>query len=114
MGGLESTKQLKLFTLGNPLTERFGNEFFRELPQSPGVYFFYDVTGKLLYVGQSSNLRNRVSSYRHVSSEKHPRRILRLVARIQNRQRTQSHRDGQHLSGARKHCGQAGRSQSRS
>jgi hypothetical protein len=81
-GEVPTFSQLKLFILVNPLTERFGNEFFRDLPSRAGVYFFYDVTGKLLYVGQSNNLRNRISSYRNVSSEKHPQRILRLVARI--------------------------------
>jgi hypothetical protein len=36
----------------------------------------------LLYIGQSSNLRARLGSYRHVGEGKHPRRTLRLVARI--------------------------------
>ncbi|MFO1485538.1 MAG: GIY-YIG nuclease family protein [Verrucomicrobiaceae bacterium] len=75
-------RQMKLFHLENPLTLRFGNEFFRALPQSPGVYFFYDASGTLLYIGQSSDLRARLGSYRHVSEGKHPRRTLRLVARV--------------------------------
>jgi len=75
-------RQMKLFHLENPLTQRFGSEFFRELPQSPGVYFFYDAQDRLLYIGQSSDLRARLGSYRHVSEDKHPRRTLRLVARI--------------------------------
>jgi hypothetical protein len=35
----------------------------RELPERPGVYVFRDEAGKALYVGQSGNLRARVSSY---------------------------------------------------
>ncbi|QIF00798.1 nucleotide excision repair endonuclease [Roseimicrobium sp. ORNL1] len=75
-------RQLRLLQVTNPITTRVGSEIFAGLPPCPGVYFFYDVTGKLLYIGQSLNLRARVSSYRHVSPERHPRRILRLVHRI--------------------------------
>jgi len=79
---LERPRQLKLFHLENPLTLRFGNEFFRALPEGPGVYFFHGSDEQLLYIGQSSNLRARLGSYRHVGERKHPRRTLRLVASI--------------------------------
>lgn len=75
-------RQMRLFQITNPITTRVGGEVFASVPTAPGVYFFYDATGKLLYIGQSLNLRARVSSYRHVSPERHPRRILRLVHRI--------------------------------
>lgn len=77
-----SPRQLKLFHLENPLTLRFGNDFFRSLPEVPGVYFFHGSYGRLLYIGQSSNLRARLGSYRHVDQSRHPRRTLRLVARV--------------------------------
>jgi len=35
----------------------------KELPLKPGVYFFRDATGKILYIGKASLLKRRVSSY---------------------------------------------------
>lgn len=33
------------------------------LPEQPGVYQFFDKTGKIIYIGKAKNLRKRVSSY---------------------------------------------------
>lgn len=38
-------------------------EEFEKLPSSPGVYYFHDVKGKIIYVGKALNLRNRVNSH---------------------------------------------------
>ena len=35
----------------------------KKLPTSPGVYFFKDKTGQIIYIGKAGNLRNRVRSY---------------------------------------------------
>jgi hypothetical protein len=77
-----SPKQLKLFHIENPFSVRLGSDFFRSLPAGPGVYFFYGKDCELLYIGQSSDLKARIGSYRHVSPEKNPKRTLRLVHRV--------------------------------
>jgi len=38
---------------------------FKKIPQKPGVYFFKDKNGKVLYVGKAASLRVRVKQYFH-------------------------------------------------
>ncbi|TSC91808.1 MAG: excinuclease ABC subunit C [Parcubacteria group bacterium Licking1014_17] len=33
------------------------------MPDKPGVYFFFDSKGEIIYIGKSSNLKNRLRSY---------------------------------------------------
>ena len=40
-----------------------------DVPQEPGVYWFLDQKGKVLYVGKAKNLKNRVLSYRYITSK---------------------------------------------
>ncbi len=38
-------------------------DILRSLPHSPGIYQFFNASGKIIYVGKSKNLKSRVSSY---------------------------------------------------
>jgi hypothetical protein len=77
---------LRLFPDPQPLVERLGRDFFRQLPESPGVYLMCDGAGVVLYVGKAKNLRKRLNGYRVANSDRMARRHLRLlraVARIE-------------------------------
>ncbi|MGC8960130.1 MAG: excinuclease ABC subunit UvrC [Chloroflexia bacterium] len=56
-------------------------ERLRALPEHPGVYLFRDAAGKVLYVGKSVNLRERVRSYFGAPAGLAPK-TRELVARI--------------------------------
>jgi len=38
-------------------------EQFTQLPSSPGVYYFHDAKGKVVYVGKAKNIKSRVNSH---------------------------------------------------
>jgi excinuclease ABC subunit C len=39
------------------------NEKIKTLPEKPGVYQYFDDTGKIIYIGKAKNLKKRVNSY---------------------------------------------------
>ncbi len=56
-------------------------EILAQLPQTPGVYQFFDDTNTIIYVGKAKNLKNRVSSYFN-NLQGHSRKTQRLVSQI--------------------------------
>jgi hypothetical protein len=74
--------QLHLFAPHRPLLDRFGNDFFRKAPCAPGVYIMTGLAGRVLYIGQSGNLRARLGTYKNARADRAPRKVLRLVNEI--------------------------------
>ncbi|HUR47640.1 MAG TPA: nucleotide excision repair endonuclease [Candidatus Saccharimonadales bacterium] len=75
-----SSQQLRLFdTHPKPLLDRLGKEFFKAVPPSPGVYLMHSQHDKVLYVGQSGNLRSRLNSYKNANPAHLTRKVIRLV-----------------------------------
>lgn len=64
-------------------TERFTHtpSDLTHLPQSAGVYQYFDTNGRLLYVGKAKNLKKRVKSYFLPSARLSPR-IASMVAQV--------------------------------
>ena len=49
------------------------NTLKQMVPNSPGIYKFYDSNRRLLYVGHAAHLRHRIQSYREVDDPRaHP------------------------------------------
>jgi excinuclease UvrABC nuclease subunit len=85
VGAMPLTQSL-LFPDPRPLVERLGREFFRQLPDRPGVYLMRDARDAVLYVGKAKSLRKRLCYYRVANPDRMPRRhlrMLRAVARVE-------------------------------
>lgn len=57
-------------------------ELVRVLPESPGVYQYFNSDGKIIYVGKAKNLKKRVSSY--FTKHHDNRKTAVLVRKIEN------------------------------
>ena len=53
------------------------------LPHTPGVYYFHDAKGKIIYVGKAINIKKRVTGhFTHNDAERRRQHFLRQVCRI--------------------------------
>ena len=80
-GGLEVVRgMLKGRNSEQYLPVHLPAEQLERLPQLPGVYYFHDQKGKVIYVGKAKNLRHRVAS--HFSNNKTGRQKQEFLRNI--------------------------------
>lgn len=68
------------------MPKRYTPETLNELPRHPGVYYMYDSTGTVIYVGKATSLRARVHSYWQRPQSQQISHFLYEVAWIQVRE----------------------------
>ncbi len=54
----------------------------KQLPTSPGVYFFYDEKNKLIYIGKATSLKDRVGSYFTGSHDNKTEKLVSEIVKI--------------------------------
>ena len=57
------TNSLKRSSKEQALPPNVPKEHFDQLPGTPGVYYFHDNKGKVVYVGKAKNIKSRVNSH---------------------------------------------------
>src|SRR5438093_8066481 len=77
-------KQLLLLPSPKPLRDRLGETFFRSVPRCPGVYIMTGEEERVLYIGQSKNLRARLATYKNATRDRSPRKVVQLVHQVRN------------------------------
>ena len=55
---------------------------FKNIPDTPGIYLFYNTKKELVYVGKATSLRNRVRSY--FGKQRTPRPIEQMIHEVKN------------------------------
>lgn len=76
-------KALKKSSREQYLPLHLPKEQLEELPQKPGVYYFRNQKGKVIYVGKAKNLRSRVSShFSHNGTSRQKQEFIRNVYNI--------------------------------
>ncbi|GGO73125.1 DEDD exonuclease domain-containing protein [Nonomuraea cavernae] len=69
---VHTLEELKSFVRAPTPEQQRKRHLAESVPHSPGVYLFEDAHGEVLYIGKSTNLRNRVRSY-FTAGETRPR-----------------------------------------
>ena len=64
-----------------PVSDSEIKDFLEEIPKSPGVYKFLDISGYPLYIGKAKLLNKRVASYFRKSSRS--KKVIKLLEKAQ-------------------------------
>ena len=63
----------------NPLKAKFTEDYCKDLPTEPGVYYFLDRKRKPLYIGKADCLRKRLRSYFNAKPGQTAEHILEMI-----------------------------------
>lgn len=63
----------------NRLSKKMTKRFFSKMPGEPGIYTLYDKDGRILYVGHTANLRNKLRAYAGANSRITTAGMMRLL-----------------------------------
>ena len=74
------TKSLLRNSKEQSLPPNVPKQNFEMLPSTPGVYYFHDAKGKIIYIGKAINIRNRVNS--HFSNNSETRQKQNFITHI--------------------------------
>jgi excinuclease UvrABC nuclease subunit len=72
------------WTYINSYDRRFGPEFFKQVPEKPGVYWMQDSRRGLLFVGKALNLKSSLSSYRYILPQRSPKKLAQLMEDVRS------------------------------
>lgn len=64
------------------LDKTLGENWLASVPELPGVYFFYDNEGQVIYVGKAINLRRRLRQYQQLKAIRKNRKSLKIVRSV--------------------------------
>lgn len=68
----------------NPFRKRFGARLLTEAPNAPGLFWLRNHSNEVIYLGTSSNLRQRLYAYTHLKELKDPqKRALEALGSVE-------------------------------
>ena len=77
-------RQLTIFSRPNPLQVSLFRDFFKNIPQKPGVYFMRDEKNEVLYIGKAKNLKDRLHSYKYAKEGTVSRKVLQMIEKVRS------------------------------